>query len=447
MTVKDGIHGQRPRPRVAVLGSFKDEVLEKFKHLFPTVWIASNFPVLFSMVDGRELDLIIIGKNIQREDIPLWNKHTNVICFSKSHDVILPGPYEGDWIKIEKIVATEQFLFQDLPLALHRRREFDLKDVNSVKGWPILGIEFSGNTSAEQDGKAKKLFLESSIVIDPYSKLPFAVIFMRQKINLGVAWLPNDIFDEVAWVELIVTEWSKIDPSKFPNFGDWTKSKEWLTKTEIDIIKDIKELEERKILVKNEIDKEIILKASLLAEATISANKGRRRLLTAQGNELVEEVKIFFQRTGFRVASMDEIIPEGTPKKEDLRIITELPSGYNWEAIVEIRGYARSGGTTADISRLGRFALFYQSEKGKMPDKIIYVVNGQIELNPSQRQPPLISSPEDVKEFSEQNGLLMSTIDIYNASNTMDAENDMDIRSSITDKAGRWNTLLVREPA
>ena len=53
--------GQRPRPRVALLGTFKDNDVEHFKRMFPTIWPAQNITDLAELVDVRETDLTIIA--------------------------------------------------------------------------------------------------------------------------------------------------------------------------------------------------------------------------------------------------------------------------------------------------------------------------------------------------------------------------------------------------
>jgi hypothetical protein len=139
---------------------------------------------------------------------------------------------------------------------------------------------------------------------------------------------------------------------------------------------------------------------------------------------------------GFDVSKIDEEIPKGSPKREDLRI--RDPDIVDWEAIVEVRGYSKSGGTTADLSRLARFAHYYEVETDKPPNKSIYMVNGQIYLPPTQRQAPLISSPEDVHEFGEQGGVIIWTLDLFQVLKTLSDKDLLDIRRSFREVTARW---------
>ena len=91
------IGGQRPRPRVALLGTFLDQDMEYFRRIFPTVWPALDVNGLKESVDKREIDLIVIAQGINAAAD--WPQHTNVICFSK-HIEQLPGPVQYSSLRI-----------------------------------------------------------------------------------------------------------------------------------------------------------------------------------------------------------------------------------------------------------------------------------------------------------------------------------------------------------
>ena len=141
---------------------------------------------------------------------------------------------------------------------------------------------------------------------------------------------------------------------------------------------------------------------------------------------------------GFNVELMDEQIGQGEPKKEDLRLKHVDKEGKEWIAIVEVRGYARSGGTTADLLRLSRFADMYKIETGKYPDSRIYIVNGELEQLPSARQEPLISAKDDLKIFAESNGVLIWSVDLFRALKAANSANYPHILQSIKCARGRW---------
>jgi hypothetical protein len=175
-----------------------------------------------------------------------------------------------------------------------------------------------------------------------------------------------------------------------------------------------------------------------LSLAKADANKSLRRLLTAQSEELVDEVAKALKYIGFEITLVDSTLTESAPKREDIRLKCLDADKSEWNAIVEVRGYARSAGTTADLLRLSRFSRLYEKEIGQSPDKLIYIVNGQIELLPPQRQGPLIASPEDLQLFAESDGLVIWTVDLFHTLRVTEPAELTALLESIKQSSGRW---------
>jgi len=440
------VGGTRPRPRVALLGNFDLSDLERYEQLFPTVWSAPTIKELEDKVHVGESDLLVIAPGL--ENASGWPVYVHVICFSKDIK-LLPGPIPYSEARIFTETETEQFLLPDLPLSFNRRREADFGQLNGVRGWPELGLSFVvllGHSISDEDCEvAWKVFKDGAIISDYHTNRPLATIYLRVDSNLGVAWLPHHIFSQVAWVELIAADWAQSDRESFPAFGDWRKRADWMVPQEEQLVARIKALEDEKSDTIARIDQEIGCLSTKLAEVTLATDKGRRRLLTAQGDELVEEVVAVFREFRFKVQLVDKSLDPSLPRREDLRL--QDPSGEDddWEAIVEVRGYKRSAGTTADLLRLARFADLYRNEKGRLPDKRLYVVNGQLELQPpSQRQEPLASASEDIEIFAENNGAVISTIDLFRAAKVLKQQDYVAIRDCIKRAEGRWTFQSVR---
>ncbi len=429
----NNISGRRPLPRVALLGNFSESDLAIYENLFPTIWLGKNVQELELNVHCDELDLLIISSGV--DEIPDWLDIVHVICFS-SGIPSLPGPNSPDSIYLSNTLDTEEFALPDLALTWNRRREADLANVSNVKGWTEIDIGFGRGTTGEQDKESRIYFETSSIISNYHTGLPLAVAFSRNENNLGIAWLPNSAFKQAAWVELIVLHWAKLDPGRFPGFGDWTKSTEWMTQEEEILSRQISELEKNMIDAVNQYKDQIGKLSDELSTLTISVNAGRRRLLTTQGDELVDEVIKVFRELDYDVKNVDEMLSPESPKREDLRLTD--PELENWEAIVEVRGYRRSAGKTADLARMARFADLFNSEKKKYPDKRIYVINGQTELLPSQRQEPLESATEDIDVFGEQDGIVISTLDLFKVVKQIEELSVVDIKKSIRETKGRW---------
>lgn len=434
--MKYTLGGRRPLPRLALLGSFDESSIEKLGRYFPTIWHASNIEELNQQTNPNELELLVIGEGIGK--LPDWIDQVHVICFS-SEVIGLPGQKSHHMVVQYNKVDTEEFVLPKLPLSWSRQRDSDFIDLLNVKGWVQLHSVIPRAHSPDEKAEALNNLISSALISNPHSLLPLAVVFIRLESNLGIAWLPNSIYDQVAWVKLIISDWAKIDPDSFPGFSDWIHSSEWITQEEKVLLSQIENLENKKQETISSIDKKIVTLSQELDVLTQKVNSSLRRLITAQGDELVEEVLSVFQEFGFTVQNIDQTLSSDSSKREDLRI--QAPEHEGWEAIVEVRGYSRSAGKTSDLSRLARFASFYQFEKNKFPDKRIYVINGQIDLLPSQRQNPLSSSLEDIEVFAEQNGVVISTLDLFHFASNLDMYSNIDIRLSIIESKGYWKLI------
>ncbi|MFQ5934560.1 MAG: hypothetical protein ACE5KI_07960, partial [Dehalococcoidia bacterium] len=276
-----------------------------------------------------------------------------------------------------------------------------------------------------------------------HTNSPLAVAFLRKDTKLGVGWLPSLENNHAAWVELLVTQWAQFDKDAFPNFGDWTASPEWMVSEEEQILSNIQALERKKQAVVTEIDKQVGELETKLALTRAKANKGLRRLITAQGEELVDEVAKALKDIGFDVTDVDELVGEKGLKREDLRLRHLGKRGEEWNAIVEVRGYARSGGTTADLLRLNRFAELYEKETGQAPDKRIYIVNGELQLLPSQRQKPLASATDDIDIFADSKGVVIWSVDLFRALKATNPTDYLALLESIKHARGRWVSTPV----
>jgi hypothetical protein len=428
-------NGLRPRPRVGLAGNFEQNTIDSLKLLFPTVWLADSPKELLQIVDPNELDLVIFANDVSQYFSRLFSKGVSVISFSASAQLNWPNS-DIHFVSSLNCATTEQYSLPDLPLGFGRLRETNLSGIETIKGWNLLQLRSNRLSSIDAYNKASKVLLDSAIIFDPFTQLPFAFIYQSAKTKQGLACLPNPVFQISPWVELICTEWAKTNTESFPNFGDWMKNPEWTTQREFQLNAKIDNLEIEKQQVITRINQEInSLQEELIIESA-AAKSGLRRLITAQGDELVSEVSSCLSKLGFIVTKMDEKIAAGSPKLEDLRI--QDPNDSAWEAIVEVRGYSKSGGVTSDFNRLARFSRFYRDEKACYPSKQIYIVNGQIDLPPSQRQPPLISSPDDINEFGEQDGIVIWSLDLFRLIKDVNRIDLQRARNAIKTTKGRF---------
>jgi len=239
------------------------------------------------------------------------------------------------------------------------------------------------------------------------------------------------------WVKELAATWAAHDRLRLPGLLAWQGDSQWMTAEEKRLLAAIGNTLARRdrVLARYEQKLRKLEKQREAAEA--SANDGPRRLITAQGSELVHEVANALEYLGFATKDVDSRLEKDKPKREDIRITDPLSSSP-WEGIAEIRGYGRSSGKQSDLQRLGRFAELYQLEKGSPPSKRYYFVNGQIDLTPERREAPLGSCPEDVEVFAHSEGLVVWTLDLFKAVVNADPQQRDEIKASLRDSVGLW---------
>lgn len=116
------LKGSRPRPRVALIGEFNEDIVKAFGMLFPTLWMAENLFSLGENVTPKETDLIIIASGYSFSTYDYNNfdfiNNSHIICFSNSISS-LPGPSEGSDIKLKAPSSTEENVIPSLSLEKH----------------------------------------------------------------------------------------------------------------------------------------------------------------------------------------------------------------------------------------------------------------------------------------------------------------------------------------
>lgn len=427
--------GKRMKPRVALVGNFSQMEMTRFLEIFPTVWTAKDFSDLSTQIDYKEIDLLIVGNNFRI--LPNWHTKVHVICFCPELPDGFLGP-NNSWIRSVERSRTEEFDLPKLPLNFDRLRKADLAKVDNLKSQPLIQIEFNAPDAVLQRKDSLEIFKNSALFSDPHSNKIYALIYLREDPVKGIAWLPLSFLDKAEWCYHIAREWAKKDKDSFESFNNWEDDKEWMSLSELELINNIEYLEKKKEDYIKSIDQEISKLNKKYSQEKNIINNSIRKLLTTQGNELVDIIASCLSEIGFIVHKIDDQVTEGQPRREDLRL--SLPQS-DWEAIVEVRGYAKSSGTTADLLRLNRFNEFYFKEKNKFPDKRIYIVNGQIELPPNNRNLPFESSIEDIQIFSENDGLIISSIALYGVMKNISRLDLQEIINSITKGNGLWKYL------
>lgn len=185
-----------------------------------------------------------------------------------------------------------------------------------------------------------------------------------------------------AWFRAFLYDVHKSDPDRVPHspprlaqLSDWYTPQEQELADRISKIKsDIGRLTAEQAELKTELDAE-----------RMRADNGIRRILWANGDDLVAAAQEVLSGLGFNVRNMDLGRSESEPKREDLRLT--LPDHSGWEAIVEVKGYT-NGTRTNDTRQIREHRDLYIVEESQPPSLTIWLANPFRTLDPSSRPAP-----------------------------------------------------------
>ena len=206
---------------------------------------------------------------------------------------------------------------------------------------------------------------------------------------------------------------------------------DWYTPEERILAEQISLIESKLERLSNERDE---LQANLAGECE-RADRGIRRALWADGDDLVAAIKDILNGLGFAVRDMDEELGKDEPKREDLRL--KLRGDPDWQAMVEVKGYP-SGTRTNDGRQIREHRERFIREDGRSPDLTVWISNSYREIDPSDRPAP----DPNVKDVAELVGAVhVLAADLYRqwalvAAGRLDAETV--IQSLVSADTGLW---------
>ena len=197
-----------------------------------------------------------------------------------------------------------------------------------------------------------------------------------------VALLLPAAADLVAWFRTFLCDVHESDPGRVPQLPPrLSQPSDWYTLKEKELADRISAIDAEIEGLTNERDQ---IHSELAAEGE-RADKGIRRAIWADGDELIAAVAKVLANLGFVVRDMDAELTEGEPKSEDLRLTREGVNG--WEAMVEVKGYT-SGTRTNDARQIREHRERYMLEEGRQPDLTLWVANPFRTMDPSSRPAP-----------------------------------------------------------
>ena len=197
-----------------------------------------------------------------------------------------------------------------------------------------------------------------------------------------IALFLPEVADLSRWFSAFLSDISDFAPDRVPeppsHLGDlsaWHTPEESALDARLAAIEqEMERLGEEHAQVKKEQ-----VRARNVADATV------RRAIRMDGEALADAVGGILEELGFTVEEMDNRKQPNEARHEDLRLtLAERPG---WEAIVEIKGYAK-GVKTNDARQVRTHRDHYRDEQGRTPNLTLWIVNPYREMEPSIRPSP-----------------------------------------------------------
>src|SRR5258708_5164188 len=392
------IIGELPKPRVLIVNSDENNAAATaMEKLAPTVRYVKNT----ELQHIRQLDwdgAIVFG------DAPVLEDHLYVIQFG------------GEWggaILIRESRGGLTYQLRTLPQS--RSIQFLVPDDLPATVRPLISslVSLARSTSPNltmQAGIQGADNLATPDITQPFLEdadhLVLAGCYLRPNTYARWWWLPASIEHPARWAAAALADWHNADPDKFPGGPSWQEIDEWATPAELKLRARMKALQEELDKFVQDMEQEKLEVLRQQEEEFVRANNSDRRLITGQGDDLVDEVQAALEEVGFIVTNVDREIAGEGDRREDLRV--KDPGNPDWVAIAEVRGYKR-GAQLNDLLRIGRFVARYVEETGKLPSASWYVVNHSFNQDPAIRPSPLASNNSEVRTFADGEGLIIDS--------------------------------------
>jgi len=389
------IVGQKPRPRVLFVDCVRGKELDRVTALVPTSRAVTA--LVLPSVRQKEWDVAVVNGG---SEVPLA-PHLFVLNVGGGDLGELHATGTITVWHRRNSLSTEFTVPSSLSPNIRALVENDLLPIVSGR---------STNPVARQrpsSSGSKPATSISPFLGDPDGEV-LAGRFKRPGRSSETWFLPEGV-DIAAWLTAALGEWSASRPDLTLEPQGWAEDPRWMTPDELAATAQVQERE-------NELREATERLTALVAAAQQAhdqqretAASGMKRLLTAQGEELVAAVVEALTAIGFSCQDMDAVHEKGA-KLEDLRVTdADDPS---WVALTEVRGYTR-GAKVNDLMRLGRFITHYVLEQREQPAAVWYVVNSLLERPPTGRDQPLASHPLEVDEFATGGGLVIDTRELF----------------------------------
>ncbi|WP_155854535.1 MULTISPECIES: hypothetical protein [Micrococcaceae] len=424
------IFNVQPRPRVLFEDLPRELLTQELLELVPTVKLVTST----EMVHEDEYDILVtFAENAARR-----SAHLHVLSFGAD----TAGGFVEDrtkyfFVRDAFTLANELAIPADVPpplVALLRTSVVPNMPEGHKMTWRLVKPAQGYKETVAAGGNLASRCIP--LVHVGAKQSVYALLTERSgKLNLV---LPPETQQHLGWLRLFLDMVGNVDSDSVPPDLDWKTSARWSPPEVSQHISDLQALRQAHQEALTEFQRREQEIQAQLDESTRLADEGTRRILTSDGDELVEAVTAILEDLGFTVRDMDDHHDERTGAKlEDLRV--QDPSDAGWLALVEVKGYAK-GAKVNDVPQItGRPAVAYTKETGQEPPAVWHVVNAWRGTNPSTRV-QAIPNDDDLRPLTEAGGALIDTRDLYEAwrdvsAGIADAES---VRASLRAAKTRW---------
>lgn len=398
--------------------------------------MAKLFPSSRILADGDtvrqdEYDVLITGKYLVQPAAALYV----VAIGSGIFDGAVAPPEAPTWhVRLVRDIPThaeELYVPEDVPAAFRRLVTDDL--IPAVTGDKLAIRTDSRDVGIGAVIRPILMTTEPTVLAGTFDRFAGSDRSADSPPLAQCLILPAGV-DVVAWVAGAVELWRERDATRFPSPPAWEHTERWRTIDEDAAAAECAQLESEREAFEREWQARSGDAISGLGTARARADAGRRRLLTAQGPDLVEAVIEALETVGFAVTDMDDLWPL-TDRREDLRI--QSPDDDEWIALAEVKGFNAGAQQRALINIAGRFVPRYLQDEKQLPSAAWYIANHDLKLDPDRRPRILAGNNPEIETFADgaAPGAVIDTITLFDL--VMSVE-----RGTITAPEAR--ALLVR---
>lgn len=399
--------GAQPRPWILVTGADLEEATELRAALGSLSDATVHYWTDVTLVDQAEYDMAVcVGDAGGLED------HLDVLSFgTESYDGFKLGGQFYRWRVVYTGRSQQSRIPDGIPSAVEQLATATLVPWLSRQERPygvLAAMDWGSRLGGEVQADGLSGFL---LVGTGEDTRAVAGGYARRGDSRSQAWLlPPDVERQDAWLAVALSHFARRRPDRYPGRAvEWVTDPEWMSPSEIASADSLAALARERRTVLDELDRRAQELAATIDEQRAEVDAGGRRLLTHQGDDLVDEVEGTLTRLGFTCLRPDA---ERAATKDALLEDLEVQDG-DWNSLVEVRGYGRGGAKTADLQRIGRFVAHYIRRTGEDPSATWYVVNHSFNEAPPARRRVLAGSEADVELFAEGGGLVIDTRDLF----------------------------------